>query len=51
MNDPWILQDHGPLMTTTAPLANQISLGVDQHNEVVQKMLSGDIADKETIKK
>ena len=51
MSDPWILQDDGPLLLTTVPLANQIKLGDDQHDEVVQKMQLGDIADKETIKK
>ena len=51
MNDPWIVEDYGPLLVTTVPLANQVKLGADQHNEIVQKMMLGDIADKETIKK
>lgn len=51
LDDPWVHGDHGPVAVTSVPLANQVEIGVDHHNEIVQKMKLGDIADKETINK
>ncbi|XP_028409962.1 SNF-related serine/threonine-protein kinase-like [Dendronephthya gigantea] len=51
LDDPWVHGDHGPVAVTSVPLANQVEIGVDHHNEIVQKMKLGDIADQETINK
>ena len=51
LDHPWVQGDYGPVAVTSIPLANQVKIGVDQHNEIVEKMQLGDIADRETIKK
>ncbi len=51
LDDPWVQGDNGPVAVTSVPLANQVKIGVDHHNEIVEKMQLGDIADHETIKK
>lgn len=50
MDDLWVQGDHGPVAVTSVPLSTQVKIGLDHHNEIVEKMQLGNIADHETIK-
>lgn len=49
IGDSWVHGNNGPVTVTSIPLSKQVTLAADQHNEIVEKMKLGNIADDDLI--
>lgn len=51
MADPWFQGGHPPVLPTPVPLVTELPLTPEEHSSVVDMMVIGNIADRETVRK